>query len=158
MASSYIPAPNCSVSFASTAAGTADTLATVRDSNAIFDSLQGSCQAPIVFYDGGNATDRYVFFGEMKGSLQISDLEFTMSSGTPTDLDTDEITTDDVLLTNENELSITVNFGTNPLLVFTKCSALFSYPDVQQIGETVIARGNYPYRIWDPDSEAATIS
>lgn len=120
----------------------------------VFDELEGRCEAPLVFYDGGSDSNRYVFIGEMSGDLTISDIEFDYSSSSASALN---LTTDDVILTTTNSVAISINYGGTPVLIFDKCSSRFAVPDLKEEGDIVMARGKYSYRIWDPDSEPVTL-
>lgn len=147
--STLLRAPSCNISRLHDGAS-----ADPAGADGVFDEMQGSCQAPMVFYDGGTDSTRYVYIGDMRGEVNFSDIMFDYTSSAA---DTLALTTDDVILTDSNGVAITVNYGGAAILSFTQCSARFAVPDLKEMGEIVMARGNYSYRIWDPDASPVTL-
>lgn len=148
MATTYLNAPDCTITFTGSGFDNVDT----DSASGVVQALQGGATKPATFYDGGSDTSRYVFWGPLSGSIVCQELEFSHSEGVSEDLD-DSMSTEDIL--PSSPFSVTITFGGSNLLSFTNCSLLFAPPGITSKGGDIYFAGVTRVKIWDPDLSAS---
>lgn len=141
----YINAPNCTVLFSE------DDTDHEHDNEGIVLGLSGQISKPAQFFDGGDSSVRYVFWGPLNGQISCQELIFDHTSGTPADPD---LNTSDVI-PSSGGFSAEVKYGGNTVGSYDVCTRMESGPGIVTMAGNVYYQGTTSIRIWDPDISAS---